>query len=141
MDDNLNIHENITTCSSCVSIKIRDFPDIIGNTAISLINLPGNDNLNCTNTTLVVVVKMFEGTEVYFKVSFEDGKDECFFYLESIPLENYLSSIEMDQLLFTKLNEFNEIVSRIFLFIDNSQSKFTFGKYAYRSSISTAGLN
>ena len=35
-DDNGMLHQNMTTCSSCVPIRIRDFPNIVGDTRIML---------------------------------------------------------------------------------------------------------
>ena len=66
MDDGNDIHENMTSYSDYVPIKIRDFPDIMGESNIILMNPSVNDTLNCTNINVEVGVIMFEGNNRTF---------------------------------------------------------------------------
>ena len=115
LDDNYMLHENMTSCSDYVPIKIRDFPKIIGNSKIILINPSSsvNDTLNCTNINVEVVVRMFEGNFTAFNVPLKDAKFGCILLLKSIPLSDHLSTKEMDQLLFYKPKINPEIYTRI----------------------------
>ena len=71
-DNSYNLHQNATTCSSCVPIRIRDFTNIMRNTSIDLLNTSVNDKLNCTDITAEVVVEMFGGHTTIFNVSLEE---------------------------------------------------------------------
>ena len=132
-------HENYTSCSSCVPIKIRDFPNVIGESKIRLIKSSINDTLNCTNINVEGRFDMFEGDNITFKVTLNETVYGCQLNLNFIPLSDHLSSKEMDQLLFFKSETKLEIYSRFSLLIYVASDTFTFGKTVNSSSISTAG--
>ena len=83
---------------------------------------------------------MFEGNYKSFNASLLEAWYGCYLNLNSIPLSDHLSLDEMNQLLFKKLDVFNEIYSRISLRFQGTPNTFNFARLMSSSSISTAGL-
>ena len=114
-----------------------DYHDLVGDTGISL---PNNDNLNCTNVTMAVSIKMLEGPQTIINVPFNYTKDGCTLLLRDIPLSDHLSASQMEESLFYTTAKFPELYSRIQVDIKGINNLTNLARANIIYEISTAGL-